>query len=56
MFVLGDVKMNKNLLIIGAGCCGLAAKETAEDMGCFEKIGFIDDNIRELPDEIPILL
>lgn len=30
--------MNKDLLIIGAGCCGLAAKETAENiilkMGC----------------------
>lgn len=42
--------MNKNLLIIGAGCCGLAAKETAEAMGCFEKISFLDDHIKEMPD------
>ena len=47
--------MNKNLLIIGAGCCGLAAKETAEAMGCFEKISFIDDNIKELPDGSKVL-
>lgn len=47
--------MNKNLLIIGAGCCGLAAKETAEAMGCFEKISFIDDDIKELPDGSDIL-
>lgn len=47
--------MNKNLLIIGAGCCGLAAKETAEAMGCFQKISFLDDNIKELPDGSDIL-
>ena len=47
--------MNKNLLIIGAGCCGLAAKETAEAMGCFEKISFLDDNIKEMPDGSKIL-
>ena len=47
--------MNKNLLIIGAGCCGLAAKETAEAMGCFEKISFLDDNIKEMPDGNKIL-
>ena len=41
--------MNKNLLILGAGCYGLAAKETAEAMGCFEKINFLDDSIKELP-------
>lgn len=42
--------MNKNLLIIGAGCCGVSAKEIAQQIGCFEKIGFLDDNIQELPD------
>ena len=36
--------MNKNLLIVGAGVYGLVAKEIAEDMGCFDKIDFIDDN------------
>lgn len=47
--------MNKNLLIIGAGCCGLAARETAQAMGCFEKISFLDDNIKEMPDGSKIL-
>lgn len=36
--------MNKNLLIIGGGQYGAIAKETAEAMGCFEKIDFLDDN------------
>lgn len=36
--------MNKNLLIIGAGGHGRVIKETAEAMGCFEKIDFLDDN------------
>ena len=35
--------MNGNLLIIGAGIYGIVASEIAADMGCFEKIGFIDD-------------
>lgn len=47
--------MNRNLLIIGAGCCGLAAKETAEAMGCFEKISFLDDNKKEMPGGSEIL-
>jgi len=33
-----------NLLIIGAGGHGRVVKETAEAMGCFEKIDFLDDN------------
>lgn len=47
--------MNNNLLIIGAGCCGLAAKETAEAMGSFEKISFLDDKIKEMPDGSVVL-
>lgn len=47
--------MNENLLIIGANCCGLAAKETAEAMGCFEKIGFLDDKVKEIPDGSKVL-
>lgn len=47
--------MNKNLLIIGAGCCGLSAKETAEAMGCFDEISFLDDNIKEMPDGSKVL-
>lgn len=34
----------KNLLILGAGQYGRVVWETAEAMGCFEKIGFLDDN------------
>lgn len=32
------------LLIIGAGQYGMVAKETAEAMGCFDRIDFLDDN------------
>ena len=35
--------MNKNLLIVGAGTYGVLASEIAEDMECFEKISFVDD-------------
>lgn len=42
--------MNQNLLIIGAGIYGLVAKEIAEDMGCFERIAFVDDNTTQAPD------
>lgn len=40
--------MNKNLLIVGAGTYALVAYEIAADMGCFEKIDFIDDEIKTL--------
>lgn len=36
--------MNKNLLILGSGGHGRVVKETAEAMGVFEKIDFLDDN------------
>ncbi len=35
--------MKKSLLIIGAGQYGHIAKEIAEDMGCYDKIAFLDD-------------
>lgn len=35
--------MNKNLLILGAGQYGTVIKEIAIEMGCFEKIDFLDD-------------
>lgn len=38
------MKVNKNLLILGAGQYGYVAKEVAESMGHFEKITFLDDN------------
>lgn len=47
--------MNKNLLIIGAGCCGMSAKEIAETMGCFEKIDFLDDTIKETQNGCSVL-
>lgn len=36
--------MKDSLLIIGAGQYGAVALEVAQSMGCFEKIGFLDDN------------
>ena len=35
--------MSKNLLIVGAGMYSIIAYEIAVEMGCFEKIDFIDD-------------
>lgn len=35
---------DKNLLILGAGQYGRVARETADTMGCFERIDFLDDN------------
>lgn len=40
--------MNKKLLIVGAGSFALVAAEIAEDMGCFDKIAFVDDQIKTL--------
>ena len=47
--------MNRNLLIIGAGIYGLVAKEIAESMGCFDRIGFLDDGVRSTPDGTPVI-
>ena len=47
--------MNHNLLILGAGLCGLSAKETAEAMACFQKIAFLDDNLTTLPNGDTVL-
>lgn len=47
--------MNQNLLIIGAGIYGLVAKETAESMGCFRQIDFVDDGAKETPNGIPVI-
>ena len=41
------MQKNKNLLILGAGQYGQVAKEIAKDMGCFEKISFLDDRCDE---------
>ena len=42
--------MNKNLLIVGAGVYSIVVAEIATEMGCFEKIGFVDDERTETPD------
>lgn len=34
----------KNLLILGAGQYGQVVRETAQALGCFERISFLDDN------------
>ena len=36
--------LGRNLLIVGAGIYGLVASEIALDMGCFDKIDFVDDS------------
>lgn len=38
------MRVNNNLLILGAGQYAYVAKEAAESMGYFEKIAFLDDN------------
>ena len=47
--------MNKNLLIVGAGVYGLVAFEIAVDMGCFEKIDFVDDERKTTPNGIDVI-
>lgn len=47
--------MNKNLLIIGAGTYGIVASEIAADMGCFEKIDFVDDERKTTPNGIEVI-
>ncbi len=37
--------MNKNLLIVGAGVYGIVASDIAYDMGIYEKIAFVDDEL-----------
>lgn len=47
--------MNKNLLIVGAGIYGVVASEIAADMGCFEKIDFVDDERKTTPNGIDVV-
>lgn len=49
------MKMNKNLLIIGASTYGVVAAEIATDMGCFEKIDFVDDERNITPNGIEVI-
>ena len=47
--------MNKNLLIVGAGTYGVVASEIAADMGCFEKIDFVDDERKTTPNGLDVV-
>ena len=47
--------MNNNLLIVGAGVYAVVASEIARDMGCFEKIDFVDDGRTHTPNNIPVV-
>ncbi len=47
--------MDKNLLIVGASTYAMVAFEIAEDMGCFEKISFVDDKRETTPNGIPVV-
>ena len=46
--------VEKSLLIVGAGAYAKIAAEIASDMGCFAKIGFVDDKVTESPCGIPV--
>ena len=47
--------MNNNLLIVGAGTYGVLASGIASDMGCFDKIAFVDDNAKTTPDGTKVI-
>ena len=47
--------MDKNLLIVGAGSYAQVAYEIATDMGCFEKIDFVDDVVKALHNGVTVV-
>ncbi len=47
--------MDKNLLIVGAGSYAVVAFEIAEDIGCFKKIAFVDDERKATPNGIEVV-
>ncbi len=47
--------MGRNLLIVGAGIYSVIAREIAEDMNCFDKIGFVDEVVKTTPDGIEVV-
>ena len=47
--------MNKNLLIVGASTYAVVTYEIAVDMGCFEKIDFVDDERKTTPNGIAVV-
>lgn len=44
-----------NLLIVGAGTYAVVAYEIAADMGCFDKIAFVDDERTTAPNGISVV-
>ena len=50
-----DKDMSNNLLIVGAGIYAEVVSEIAADMGCFEKISFVDDNAKETPNGTAVI-
>ena len=47
--------MSNNLLIVGAGMYAEVVSEIAADMGCFDKISFVDDNAKETPNGTAVI-
>ncbi len=47
--------MNRNLLIVGAGIYAVVASEIAVEMGCFDKLDFIDDEREITPNGISVI-
>ena len=47
--------MNRNLLIVGASTYAVVASEIAVDMGCFERIDFVDDERKITPTGIEVV-
>ena len=46
--------MRENLLIVGAGAYAQVAAEIAADMGIFQRVAFVDDNVKILWDGSPV--
>ena len=42
-------------MIVGASTYGVVASEIAADMGCFEKIDFVDDERKTTPNGIEVV-
>ena len=51
----GRLLMNNSLLIVGASIYGVVAAEIATDMGCFDKIDFVDDERKTTPNGIAVV-
>lgn len=52
---LAGVKPGDKVLIVGAGTYGVVAYEIVAEMGCFEKIDFVDDEKKTTPNGIEVI-